>query len=228
METPPNTTLQILEHRVAYALVDMDCVLEKAASWANTSTADCPYSTPYVEALYGSGTYRTLNEVKKTVAGAAHQAKKALERIRASILTNPELAQTYIDGQIHALSENLKFISARYLGNGQVGPSDPLNPSAHCHGCQRSTHWDKTLMVPIPSHPYSSSVCRKEVVASASQLTIDAKSTTSAIVDLVLDSKSGLPGTAVGAGLGSAWLKSLKHVAPSVACYCRSQTLNEE
>ena len=112
METHSDTTLQILEHRVAYALVDMDCVLEKAASWANTSTADCPYSTPYVEALYGSGTYRTLNEVKKTVAGAAHQAKKALERIRASILTNPDLAQTYIDGQIHALSENLKFISA--------------------------------------------------------------------------------------------------------------------
>ena len=112
METHSDTTLQILEHRVAYALVDMDCVLEKAASWTNTSTADCPYSTPYVEALYGSGTYRTLNEVKKTVAGAAHQAKKALERIRDSILTNPELAQTYIDGQIHALSENLKFISA--------------------------------------------------------------------------------------------------------------------
>ena len=117
---------------------------------------------------------------------------------------------------------------ARYLGNGQIGPSDPLNPLAHCHGCQRSTHWDKTLMVPIPSHPYSSPVCRQEVVASASQLTIDAKSTTSAIVDLVLDSKSGLPGTAVGAGLGSTWLKRLEHVATSVACYCRSQTLNEE
>ena len=116
----------------------------------------------------------------------------------------------------------MPYHNTRYLGNGQIGPSDPLNPLAHCHGCQRSTHWDKALMVPIPSHPYSSPVCRQEVVASASQLTIDAKSTTGAVVDLVLDSKSGLPGTTVtvGAGLGSAWLKRLKHMAPSVACYC--------
>jgi hypothetical protein len=107
-----DTALHILERRVAYTLVDMDHVLERASSWSNTSTADCPYSTPYVEALYGSGTHRSLNEVKKTVAGAAHQAKRALEHIRASILTNPDLAQVHIDGQTHALSENLIYISA--------------------------------------------------------------------------------------------------------------------
>lgn len=145
---------------------------------------------------------------------------------------HPELYSLYglekFGKYLVGMSFYMSWDVARYLGNGQIGPSDPLNPLAHCHGCQRSTHWDKALMVPIPSHPYSSPVCRQEVVASASQLTIDAKSTTSAIVDLVLDSKSGLPGTAVGAGLGSTWLKRLEHMAPSIACHCRSQTLNEE
>jgi hypothetical protein len=52
--------------------------------------------------------------------------------------------------------------------------------------------------------------------------------TAGAVVDLVLDSKSGLPGTTVSASLGSAWLKRLEHVTPSVACDSRSKTLDEE
>jgi hypothetical protein len=106
-----DAVLHSLERRVAYTMVDVHCMRERTASWSNMSTADCPYSTPYVQAIYGRGTHRTLNDVKKTISGAAHRAAIALKRLHDCLETNPDLAQIHIDSQIHALNANLKYIS---------------------------------------------------------------------------------------------------------------------
>jgi len=103
--------LHSLERRVAYTLSDVSCVLERASAWSDITTINCPYATPYVEALYGKGTYRNLNEVKKTMTGASSNAKKALGRLSASILTSHGHAHSHIRSRIHALDANLKFIS---------------------------------------------------------------------------------------------------------------------
>ena len=83
-------------------------------------------------------------------------------------------------------------------------------------------------IISIPPHPYGRSVCGKEVVPSTSQLPVDAKLATGAIVDLVLDAKVGLPGTTVGASLGSARLERLDNMASSVARRRGSKALHEE
>jgi len=103
--------LHSLERRVAYTMSDVGRALERASSWGDMTTAGCPYATPYVEALYGRGTYRSLSEVKKTIASASASAKRSLGRVSAGVLTGDGHAQPHIPSKIRALDENLRFIS---------------------------------------------------------------------------------------------------------------------
>ena len=84
------------------------------------------------------------------------------------------------------------------------------------------------LIIPIPPHPHGRPVCGEKIVAGPRKLAIDVKPAPSALVDLVLDTKIGLPGTTVGAGLGSARLERLDNMASSVARRRGSKALHEE
>ena len=72
-------------------------------------------------------------------------------------------------------------------------------------------------MHPIPPPPNGHAIGGKEVIPSASELSIDVKSATRAVVDLVPKAKVFLPGTTVGACLGGAWFTALVDVSPRVA-----------
>ena len=83
-------------------------------------------------------------------------------------------------------------------------------------------------MHPIPPHPNGHAIGSEEVVPSASELPIDVKSATRAVVDLVPKLKVLIPGTTVGACLGCAWFTALVDVSPRVAGSSIGQALTKE